>query len=143
MAKRQYTDDDRAAALAALDVNGGNVAKTARDLQVPRVTLIEWRDGRVSDAVSDIRQVKKEALHDRLEMIAHSLVDAAPDKLRDASLQQVFTSLGIAVDKMQLLRNAPTAITETRNPGTPEERLQRLIESLGGDKREETVTPRV
>ena len=37
-----------------------------------------------------------------------------PDKLASANLQQLATSLGITIDKMQLLQGRPTERSETR-----------------------------
>ena len=112
MAKRRsYTDVERAEALAALDANGGDEALTARQLGVPRTTIQEWAKGRVSRDVPELRQEKKEGLADRLEAVAHQLLSLFPDKAKDANLQQVATSFGIAIDKMRLLREQPTNIT--------------------------------
>ncbi len=125
--KRQYSDSEKAEYLAALDANGGNVAHTARQTGVPRVTLQQWRNGTVSADVPKLRQEKKEALSDRLEVIAHSLVDAIPSAIAGANLQQITTSLAIAIDKMLLLKGQPTEITPVSNM-TDEERLRRLTE---------------
>lgn len=40
-----YTDQQVAEALAALELNGGNVKRTAAETGIPRATLIRWRDG--------------------------------------------------------------------------------------------------
>ena len=109
----KYSEDDRAVALAALDAHEGNVLKAAAFCKIPRKTLEYWRDGgAVNKPVAELRQIKKGELADRLEALAQLLVDAAPSKIAEASLQMVATSLGIAVDKMQLLRNKPTTITD-------------------------------
>lgn len=44
MARQQYTDDERVAALAQLAANGGNLKRTARALGLPAPTLRLWRD---------------------------------------------------------------------------------------------------
>jgi transcriptional regulator of acetoin/glycerol metabolism len=36
----RYSDEQRAAVLAALDANNGNLSKTARDTGVPKSTLV-------------------------------------------------------------------------------------------------------
>ena len=111
--KKQYSDEDKASALAALDANGGNASKTARQLGIPRITLLDWSKNRgVSDDMSELRQVKKVELAEKLEEIAHKLADAIPGKINDATLQQTATSLAIAVDKLQLLKGEPTERTE-------------------------------
>jgi transposase-like protein len=109
---RRYSDAERAEALAALDANGGNVSKTARDLGLPRKTLAEWADGHIHSDVAELRQEKKIDLAARLEQIARQLAEAMPEKMAAASLQQVATSMGIAIDKMQLLRGQPTNISD-------------------------------
>ena len=117
MANRQYSDEDKASALAALDANAGNAARTARDLQIPRSTLQGWaRQRGVNHAVPKLRHQKKDDLAIALEELAYRLVSVAPDKVGEATLQQIMTSAGIAIDKMQLLRQQPTSI-EQKQPG--------------------------
>lgn len=41
---RSYTDADRVRALAALEVNAGNVSRASREVSIPRPTIIAWRD---------------------------------------------------------------------------------------------------
>lgn len=112
--RRRYSDQDRQEALAALAANGGNLDRTARQLGIPRATLQAWRDGARHPEAAESAAPKKAALADRLEELAHKLLDAAcePGRLAGASLQQVATSLGIALDKMRLLRGQPTQIGE-------------------------------
>ena len=40
----KYTDQQRIEVLARLEVNGGNVTRTARECGVPKPTLLSWRD---------------------------------------------------------------------------------------------------
>lgn len=112
MSRRRYSDEERANALAALAANGGNVDRTARELGLPRKTLEHWAKGDINPVVAELGQQKKVSLADRLEEVALALVAAMPRKLANATLQQIAVSLGIAVEKMQLLRGAPTSITE-------------------------------
>lgn len=130
MSKRRYSDEDKATALAALDANGGNVYKTSRLLKIPQTTLQEWFNGRVNDTVPEIRMRKKEALADRLSEIAHQLIDAAPDKMKTANLQQVFTSLGITIEKLQLLDGEPTERSEVIDNLNDDERAARIAALL-------------
>lgn len=138
--KRTYSDEEKAAALLALDANGGNVAKTAREARVPRKTLEEWEKGRIHPAVANIRQHEREPLADRLEAMAHDLVDVMPDKLAEASLQQIALTLGIAVDKMRLLREQATAIQKNERL-TDEERADRVAELLDRARARRTGQP--
>jgi hypothetical protein len=99
-----YSDEERATALAALDGNGGNRQRTARQLGIPRKTLATWASGAVHPAVADLRHQKKRDLADGLEQVAYRLLDAIPGKLEGASLLELAIGLGILVDKMLLLR---------------------------------------
>ena len=125
----RYSDADRAAALAALDANGGNLAGTARQLGMPRKTLAEWAAGRTPPGMADLRQQKRGDLATELEGIAYKLVEAMPGKIEGANLQQLATSLGIAVDKVQLLKGKPTSITADTTL-TPQERADRVVHLL-------------
>lgn len=106
--RRRYSDSDKAAALTVLDANEGNLNKTAKQLDIPRTTLERWVEGRVSDDVPQLRQQTKKALANELEALAYKLIEAMPEKLEGANLQQASVALGIVVEKMQLLRGDPT-----------------------------------
>jgi hypothetical protein len=112
---KKYTDRDKAAALACLDANGGNCFKTAKELNIPRVTLIEWSESRgVSKDVSEFRQENKKELADMFEELARRSVETAMG-LQDhekTTLAMAATAAGIATDKMQLLRQLPTQIID-------------------------------
>lgn len=116
--KRQYSDNDKALALATLDANGGDVRKTAKTLKMPESTLSDWSKNRgVNKEVTEIREVKKKELSERLEDVAYKLTDnlmiRADSELSIlVPMKDIATSLGIVVDKMQLLKGEPTAITK-------------------------------
>ena len=111
--KRTYSDEEKANALVALDANGGNVMRTARELGIPHMTLEQWRRGRgVHPDVIRLRNEKREPLADRLEQVAHLLLDALPNKIGKANLQQVATAAAIAVDKSRLLRGNRPPLTQ-------------------------------
>jgi len=130
MARRSYSDEDKAVALAALEANGGNKQRTAKDLCIPKSTLTEWANGSgAKNAETELRHQKKADLANELEAIAHQLAGAMGDKIANANLQQTATSLGITIDKMQLLRGKPTGIVE--NVGlTDDERAARVAALL-------------
>ncbi len=125
--KRSYSDNEKASILAALDANGGNVNKTARQLKVAASTITDWSKNRkINVDVTDMRQVKKKGLAEKLEDLAHVLVDALHKSAANALLKDA-VALGIAIDKMQLLKGQPTAINQSSTL-TDEERAQRASE---------------
>lgn len=108
MAKRQYSDNDKATALAALDANGGNVAKTAKELNMPRITLKEWADGRVHPDVSEIRHEKQLELSELIENELRLIFTEMGTKRASATYANLATAAGIFVDKKQLLAGKAT-----------------------------------
>lgn len=129
---RRYRDDEKAAALAALAANKGNVLRTAKLLNIPATTITNW----MNDAeFSKLGDEKKGDLADELESVAWKLAGAIESKLKSAGLRDVSVSLGIAVDKLQLLRNLPTNINRSENAGddlsklTDDDLARRLAEA--------------
>ena len=127
--KRSYTDADRERARVALDVHGGNVSAAARDAELPRPTLIEWRDIWAEEvaaaaalpipaeylptAVEYVRQDEKgkviAAAWQAAELAFKRVVELIPDA---KDIQKVATAAAIAVDKAQLLSGGATARNE-------------------------------
>jgi hypothetical protein len=124
-------DADKAAALAHLQSNRLPVTVMKRPASGED---LEPEAARKDDPV-------KEQLSARLEEIAHQLVDAIPEKIKAASLRDVGAALSLVIDKMRLLREEPTAITE-EIPG-PREMLELLIkrtmERFPGTTREQVI----
>lgn len=103
----RYTDRDRAAVLAELTANEGNVKRTARTLNMPISTVRAWRDQwerrgvpqevtaevslAVTDFLTDAKRIRNKLLA-RLE----GLIDSDKTQLRDVS-----TAIGILSDKIR------------------------------------------
>ncbi len=104
MKRRRYSDEERASAIVALSANGGNVEGTAKQLGIPPATLEHWAKGRRHPEARQLAEKKRKPLADCLEALARKLAQAMPAKMEGASLQQIAVSMGIAVDKMLLLR---------------------------------------
>jgi len=68
-----------------------------------------------------------------MEDIAWQLAEAIPDKINNAPLGQTMISLGIAIDKMRLLREDSTSITESRSERQrwAQEKLQEFMRDYG------------
>lgn len=109
--RRSYSDNDKATVLASLDANGGNLKRTARETGIPVSTVRSWRDGvGVSERVEEFRPIKRAELSTLFEDEIYAIFDLLPEKRKEATYQQLATSLGIYTDKMRLLRNLPTEI---------------------------------
>jgi transposase-like protein len=142
--QRTYTDEDRAATLAALVANGGNVAKTARECGVKRQTLQHWIRQQQPRQVPTVptepgiplAPEKKQAapvsvrptaervaalvpgavnvLADNFQALAEKLVGVADRGADKLNAKDAVISAGVAVDKMRLLREQATVILDHR-----------------------------
>lgn len=134
MSKRQYSDNDKAIALATLDANEGNIRQTAKVLKLPESTLTDWSNNRgVCAEVTEIREEKRAELAEKLETVAHALTDnillrAQSDFSLLTPLKDFAVSLGIAIDKMQVLKGEPTSISKDVSEHSNEERAARILE---------------
>lgn len=154
MARRHYSDRERAAALAVYDANAGNLTRTAREAGVPASTLERWVKGRDMAAPPDLRSQKRADLADVFgdivyralglagDALAH--LEAMPDAERGKAALERLADLnrlaGTGVDKRQLLRGEPTSRVETRDAPEVERRAARILtmmapESGAGGKR--------
>ena len=108
--QRTYSDADKAKALIALDLNGGNVKYTAEQLNIPRITLHSWKEGEyLNDDVLAIRNNKTKDLADKFESLAHLYIGQAIQTVDSAKGTNAITGAAVAVDKMRLLRDQSTA----------------------------------
>jgi hypothetical protein len=105
--RREYSDDDKAAALTALAANNGNVKGTARLCGIPPKTLESWAKGKgLSPAVPPLCEFKKGTLAQKLESVLHLLLDSIPDdpaSIRKAGVRDRMIAVGVAVDKRAAL----------------------------------------
>lgn len=113
---RTHPDHVVAAALAAYDCIGTKnhraIARAAQAVNVPLPTVIDWIKGKryISPDIMEARSAKKQELTERLDEIAHRILDHIPAKLDTAPLNQCAVALGIAIDKRQLLLGQATSI---------------------------------
>jgi hypothetical protein len=129
-ARRRYSDEERANALAALAANGGNVDRTARQLGIPAKTLENWAKGDRHPESAEMGERKSGSMADALEGVAWKLLDALPGKVEKASLSHTATAMGIAIDKCRLLRGEPTAINRQEMDDLSDAELDERIRDL-------------
>jgi hypothetical protein len=135
------TDADEAAARAKLESKGGGATEAARKTGAPLSTLREWASGRRLGPAAHLKYgVVKETLAVRLEDLAHQMISAIPEKIEATSLKDLGAVLAQVIDKIRLLREEPTAITDSINRREMLERLiDRTMQEFPGMTREEVI----
>lgn len=125
---KTYTDDQRIAALAALASNGGNLAKTARQTGISRMTLREWQASDLND-LPEVATLKAEFTGSFIEKVKSArevfidrMVALAPDEKDMFKLAGAFK---IVNDAARLEAGEATQRSEVRTVDEDPER-QRL-----------------
>ena len=136
MSKRSYSDNQKAAALLTLETNGGNVARTARETGIPRKTIEEWSKGQgVTNDVAEIRRENRPDLLALLKDELYAVMELMPEKRANADYKDLARTMGILVDKIQLLAGEPTqrnVVDMTlRVPELPEDTLDNIFNGQG------------
>jgi transposase-like protein len=117
MAKRSYSDVERAEAVTAVAANGGNVYLTAGQLGIPPKTLEHWVKGERHPEAAQMGQQKKGELAGAFRNIAFLMVGVAERKAHQLDARSAMVAAAIATDKAQLLHGAPTSITDLTTKG--------------------------
>ena len=111
---REYSEEFKADALTALELNEGNVRLTARKLGIPDDTLYSWSNGvGISQHVLRLQAGVKGPLADRFEETARLYLEHAqkPEIIARTSGYYAVVGASDAMKSSQLLRNLPTSIT--------------------------------
>ena len=113
---KRYTNQEKAAALAVLKANSGNISRTYRDTGISRRTLKLWSEGQGIDLaeVEKLFPAQCTELADKFEKLAHKSLGLAYETLSEAKPKELTIIAATATDKMNLLRGNPTSIKETR-----------------------------
>lgn len=117
MAKRIYTEEDRAAVYLTLEVNKGAVAPTSRDTGVPEATVRDWKNQfKTNPPDITIVEEQRSEFIDKAEQIRDELMSQYFDALRRKEVKpdRMPVHIGIFVDKIQLLRHNARDKTEAR-----------------------------
>lgn len=119
--RRHYSDEEIAAALAYLDANGRNYARTARETKVPRSTLQSWDKGRnVNPVPAELRHEKRLDLRSILQDELIAVFAAMPDKRGEADYKTLATAAGILADKFILLEGGVTSRVDVNVRNLPD-----------------------
>lgn len=110
----RYTDEFRANAVLMLEAAGypdrkGALMAVSNKLDVPHSTLSRWARSVSNPPPSELVQIKKGEILDKLDYVTHMILDSIDlDTVEQADLKERLTSVGIVVDKSQLLRGGAT-----------------------------------
>lgn len=128
MARRHYSDADRAEALAALDANAGNVALTSHEIGIPTSTIDRWVKNRDRAAPPELRDEKKADLSDLFRRELEAVFEAMKIKRGDASYADLSRGAGIYADKLMALTDSmPTQRVESKDTTETERRAARIL----------------
>lgn len=119
-----WSDTEKAAAIAVLAANGGNIKKTVRDFRTPEgakvteSTLRGWRDNPVEQPAPELVEEATRALDAILDSTISKIargLDRPEAVARILSKPvQAATVLGILIDKSRVIRGQATDITEQK-----------------------------
>src|SRR3990172_312273 len=99
--------------VALLDSEGypnrlGALKKVASFAGIHTNVLRRWWRKTQNPPPTDLVTQKKADLSLRLRDLAHLVLDTLPDAIDEADARELFTGLGITLDKLQLLEGKPT-----------------------------------
>jgi transposase-like protein len=141
MARRTYTDADKALVYAALEANEGNVKRTARETNIPVATVRDWkhkaeREGlpaHIAEALPEAR----EALVNDLERVRNKALEALElrlDQIRGdhtalskINPKDLATTTGILTDKVRVIEGKTTSAEQTSGGNLPIEQVRELF----------------
>lgn len=123
---QDYSRERKAEVLALVKANGGNVMETSRETGIRSTTIQYWID--TAERNDEFREHKQAELADRFEGVAHAWLGIAEAKAEQAPFNHLMIGVGIAVDKMRLLRGDPTEIA-----GLSDSNIERLSQTLVAD----------
>ena len=128
-----YSEKDKAEALLALEVNGGNVNKTATELGIPEPTLRSWvaktyepEPTSLTEAVKERVVTEREALIDRLKVLRNSTAQQFEDTIADLKPRESAAALIDLTKLIELLEgNATQRVESVWNGETVGEAIER------------------
>lgn len=141
----RWDPETKAAALALLRANAGNVKRTVRiiaehmGIRIAETTMRHWADNEASAAPEELREAANEALASVLEQATMKFAvllasDEVIAHMAAQSPRDLATSAKVTLEAMQLLRGRPTAIAA----GDP---FVKLVRQVSETLKEQASTP--
>lgn len=147
MAKR-HSDAEIVNALERLAYNGGNQAKTAKELGIDRTLINKWkRRTEINPEILNAERPKENDLDKdtrktlyALRTLKHKAIKRAIEKVDSSSASQAAVIAAISTDKINLLSGKPTSRNESvRVRYTEPEALKQAASNVVPFKRRESI----
>lgn len=111
--ERRYSDEFRAQAVATVRAEGwpdqvGVVPRVSEQLGIPKRSLYRWLRGDSNPPPANLVTEKEEELSELFEREIRAAFEAAGVKREEAKYRDLMIGIGIATEKLQLLRGEPT-----------------------------------
>lgn len=114
--QRRYSDEDRALVLATLTSNNGNVARTARDTNIPEATVRGWKRDWEENGPPPAVQEQAIAVADDFvaaaTVVRNEALAIMRRKLPDARVSELNSVVGTLDDKITRMRGLATGRVE-------------------------------
>jgi transposase-like protein len=135
-----YTPEFRAQALVTLEANGGNILQTATQLGVGEATIRAWvaENSDIKEDSSDLAVATAEILPDtreefidELKTVRNKVLRQLHDNISDLKAREAAVTLGILIDKTELLEGNATSRTQVVGDGeTVNEAIERITREI-------------
>jgi transposase-like protein len=124
--RRIYTERDRAKTAVILQVNEGNVKRTARETGIPRATVVNWHKTWEREGYPEpVEALVDEEIGDFLETasaVRWEMIEALKERVdrRELTGRDLITGIGVLTDKINILSGLATSRTERVDVSTPD-----------------------
>ncbi len=132
--RTHYSVEYKLQVLVALDANNGNFYRTAKEFEIPRVTIADWNQRReqLFAQGETLMQQRRLRLAQRMEMIINQIVDAMPKKVATARLSDSANALRVLID-LSAAAEAKNAQRQAQSSNV-REKLTRLLDQYAAQR---------
>ena len=136
--RRNYSEKEKATILAAFAASGNNYSQTSKVFKISINTIRDWVSKKcgVNEDIQESVEDKKAEIADQLEAFVRIALKDVIGKIEDGkggAPGSLMLAVGIALDKMQLLRGEATDRTELKL-GDVLERIKARAATKGAGK---------
>jgi transposase-like protein len=124
-----YSPEDKAAVLAVLAANGGNIKRTARETGIAITTVRNWSRGNTAPPSDELVQAAVDEFvksAERIREMALVKLEAAVES-GEVKARDLITVIGVLDDKITRASGLPTQRTEHQHALPSREELQSVL----------------